>query len=125
MQIITVPDLAKPEVKRHHKARHLKKMAIGPYAQSCAELRFAADIEKFDELDAALANSQQQQTRELFIAYFNQQYHVAINYLSEQAELDEVLRQAQTTIEACLGKVAIQVLTGDANYGDWDSCYSN
>ncbi|GGB00564.1 hypothetical protein [Agarivorans gilvus] len=125
MQIISVPDMAKPEVKRHHKARHLKKMAIGPYAQSCAELRFTADIEKFDELDAALANSQQQQSWELFIAYFNQQYHVAINYLTEQAELDEVLQQAQATIEACLGKVDIQVLAGDANYGDWDSCYSN
>ncbi|GAB1622596.1 hypothetical protein AAOGI_26460 [Agarivorans albus] len=125
MTVISVPDLAKPQVKSHHKARHLKKMAIGPFAQTCAEIRFVADIEKFDEVDAELANTHQQQGWELFIAYFNEQYHVAINFFTEQAELDAVIELANAAIVKVLGDVELQVLAGDANYGDWDSCYSN
>ncbi len=39
MNIISVPEMAKPALKNHHKARHMKKMAIGPFAQTCAEIR--------------------------------------------------------------------------------------
>ncbi|MDO6687209.1 MULTISPECIES: hypothetical protein [unclassified Agarivorans] len=124
MTLIAVPDLAKPEAKSHHKPRHLKKLAIGPFAQTCAEIRFIADIEKFDEVDAALAATQQQQGWDLFIAYFNEQYHVAINFFTEQAELEAVVAQANATIVEVLGNVELQVLAGDANYGDWDSCYA-
>ncbi|MGY5452754.1 hypothetical protein ACVFI8_17700 [Agarivorans sp. MS3-6] len=124
MTLITVPELAKPEVKSHHKARHLKKMAIGPFAQTCAEIRFVADIEKFDEVDAALVNTQQQQGWDLFIAYFNEQYHVAINFFTEQAELESVIETAKEAIVSVLGDTELQILAGDANYGDWDSCYA-
>ncbi|WP_432458923.1 hypothetical protein [Agarivorans sp. QJM3NY_25] len=125
MTIIAVPELAKPEIRNHHKLRHLKKMAIGPFAQTCAEIRFVTDIEKFDEIEAALVQAQQQQTWELFIAYFNQQYHVAITFLTEQTPLEEVLTTATEVITELAGPVELDILAGDANYGDWDSCYAN
>ena len=125
MNIITVPEMAKPEVKSHHKARHMKKMAIGPFAQTCAEIRFSADIEKFDDVDAALAQCQQQQGWDLFIAYFNEQYHVAINFFTEQEDLNAVLEIAAAVITKELGDIELQALVGDANYGDWDSCYAD
>jgi len=122
MNIITVPEMAKPAIKSHHKARHLKKMAMGPFALTCAEIRFSADIEKFDEVDDALIACQQ--NWELFIAYFNEQYHVAINFLTEEEDLDTLLEMANTVITKEVGDVELQVLVGDANYGDWDSCYA-
>jgi len=125
MNIINVPELAKPEVKSHHKARHMKKMAIGPFSLTCAEMRFSADIEKFDEVDNALMACQQQQGWDLFIAYFNDQYHVAINFFTEQQDADAVIKLASEVIAKELGDVELQVLVGDANYGDWDSCYAN
>lgn len=124
MNIISVPEMAKPELKNHHKARHMKKMAIGPFAQTCAEIRFSADIEKFDQVDNALIECQQQQGWDLFIAYFNEQYHVAINFLSEQQEVNTVIEIANAVLVKELGEVELQVLVGDANYGDWDSCYT-
>ena len=124
MNIITVPEMAKPALKNHHKARHMKKMAIGPFAQTCAEIRFSADIEKFDQVDNALIACQQQQGWDLFIAYFNEQYHVAINFLSEQETVDSVLEIANAVLVKELGELELQVLVGDANYGDWDSCYT-
>jgi len=122
MNIITVPEMAKPAIKSHHKPRHLKKMAMGPFALTCAEIRFSADIEKFDEVDDALIACQQ--NWELFIAYFNEQYHVAINFLTEEEDLDTLLEMANTVITKEVGDVELQVLVGDANYGDWDSCYA-
>ena len=124
MNIINVPEMAKPEVKSHHKARHMKKMAIGPFAQTCAEIRFSADIEKFDQVDEALAECQQQQGWDLFIAYFNEQYHVAINFFTEQQDVNAVIEIANAIIVKQVGEVELQVLVGDANYGDWDSCYA-
>lgn len=123
MNIINVPVIATPIVKSHHKARHLKKMAVGPFAQTCAELRFSADIEKFDQVDDALIACQQ--NWELFTAYFNEQYHVAINFLTEQEDLDAMLEMAKSVIVKEVGEVELQVLVGDANYGDWDSCYTD
>lgn len=125
MNIITVPEMAKPELKSHHKARHMKKMAIGPFAQTCAEIRFSADIEKFDQVDNALIQCQQQQGWDLFIAYFNGQYHVAIYFFTEQQDLNAVIETANAVIVNELGEVELQVLAGDANYGDWDSCYTD
>ena len=125
MNIISVPEMAKPELKRHHKARHMKKMAIGPFAQTCAEIRFSADIEKFDQVDTALVQCQQQQGWDLFIAYFNEQYHVAINFFTEQEDVNTVIEMANAIIVKELGNVELQVLVGDANYGDWDSCYTD
>ena len=124
MNIITVPEMAKPELKTHHKARHMKKMAIGPFSQTCAEIRFSADIEKFDQVDTALIECQQQQGWDLFIAYFNEQYHVAINFFTEQEDVNTVIKMANEIIVKELGEVEMQVLVGDANYGDWDSCYT-
>jgi hypothetical protein len=124
MNIISVPEMAKPALKNHHKARHMKKMAIGPFAQTCAEIRFSADIEKFDQVDNALIECQQQQGWDLFIAYFNEQYHVAINFFTEQEEVDTVLEMANAVLVKELGELELQVLVGDANYGDWDSCYT-
>ena len=123
MNIINVPAMAKPVVKSHHKPRHMKKMAVGPFTQTCAELRFSGDIEKFDDVDDALIACQQ--NWELFTAYFNEQYHVAINFLTEQEDLDAMIEMANAVIVKELGTVELQVLVGDANYGDWDSCYSN
>lgn len=125
MNIINVPEMAKPELKNHHKARHMKKMAIGPFSQTCAELRFSGDIEKFDQVDTALVECQQQQGWDLFIAYFNEQYHVAINFFTEQADVNAVIEVANAVIAKELGEVELQVLVGDANYGDWDSCYTD
>ena len=125
MNIITVPEMAKPEVKNHHKARHLKKMAIGPFAQTCAEIRFSGDIEKFDQVDTALIECQQQQGWDLFIAYFNEQYHVAINFFTEQNDINTVIEMTNAIIVKELGEVELDVLVGDANYGDWDSCYTD
>ena len=124
MDIINVPELAKPVVKSHHKARHMKKMAIGPFSLTCAEIRFSADVEKFDDVDNALMECQQQQGWELFIAYFNDQYHVAINFFTEQQDINAVLEVASTVIAKQVGDIELQVLVGDANYGDWDSCYA-
>ena len=125
MNIINVPELAKPQLKSHHKARHMKKMAIGPFSQTCAEIRFTADIEKFDQVDNALLECQQQQGWDLFIAYFNEQYHVAINFFTEQEDVNAVIETANAVIAKELGKVELQILVGDANYGDWDSCYTD
>jgi len=125
MNIITVPEMAKPEVKNHHKARHMKKMAIGPFSQSCAEIRFSADIAQFDAVDDALIECQQQKGWDLFIAYFKDQYHVAVNFYTEQEEVTDVIAVAKAAIVKVLGDVELQILVGDANYGDWDSCYSN
>jgi len=123
MNIINVPELEKPEIKNHHKARHMKKMVVGPFSVTCAEIRFSADIEKFDQVDSALIECQQ--NWELFIAYFNDQYHVAINFLTEQEDLNDLLALANAVITKEVGEVDLQVLVGDANYGDWDSCYAN
>lgn len=123
MNIITVPELEKPAIKNHHKARHMKKMAVGPFSLTCAEIRFSADIEKFDQVDDALIECQQ--NWELFIAYFNDQYHVAINFLTDQEDLNDLLALANAAIVKEVGDVELQVLVGDANYGDWDSCYTN
>jgi len=123
MKIINVPEMAKPVVKSHHKARHMKKMAVGPYSQTCAEIRFSADIEKFDQVDDALIECQQ--NWELFIAYFSEQYHIAINFFTEQEDLNAMLEIANAAITKQVGEVELQVLVGDANYGDWDSCYTN
>jgi len=123
MNIITVPEMAKPIIKSHHKARHMKKMAVGPFSETCAELRFSGDIEKFDQVDDALIESQQ--NWELFTAYFNDQYHVAINFLTEQEDVNAMIEMAQAVIVKELGEIELQVLVGDANYGDWDSCYTN
>ncbi|HEY5715619.1 MAG TPA: hypothetical protein VIS54_04340 [Psychromonas sp.] len=125
MNIITVPEMAKPELKNHHKARHMKKMAIGPFAQTCAEIRFSGDIEKFDQVDTALIECQQQQGWDLFLAYFNEQYHVAINFFTEQEDVNAVLEMTNAILVKELGGVELQVLVGDANYGDWDSCYTD
>lgn len=125
MNIITVAEMAKPELKRHHKARHMKKMAIGPFAQTCAEIRFSADIEKFDQVDSALVQCQQQQGWDLFIAYFNEEYHLAIYFLTEQDDANAVLEMANAIIVKELGEVELQVLVGDANYGDWDNSYTD
>ena len=122
MNIITVPEMAKPAIKSHHKARHMKKMAVGPFAQTCAELRFSGDIEKFDDVDDALIACQQ--NWDLFTAYFNDQYHVAINFFTEQEDLNAMIEMAHAVIVKELGDVELQVLVGDANYGDWDSCYT-
>ena len=122
MNIISVPEMAIPTIKSHHKARHLKKMAVGPFAQTCAEIRFSADIEKFEQVDDALIESQQ--NWDLFTAYFNDQYHIAIYFSTDQEDLDELLTLANTIIVAEVGDVELQVLVGDANYGDWDSCYA-
>lgn len=123
MNIITVPETIKPELKSHHKARHMKKMAIGSFAQTCVEIRFSADIERFEDIDDALIECQQQQGWDLFIAYFNDQYHVAINFFTEQADADEVIEMVDKVIAQEVGDVELQVLVGDANYADWDSCY--
>lgn len=123
MNIINVPEMATPILKSHHKKRHMKKMAIGPFAQTCAEIRFSADIEKFDDVDDAFIACEQ--NWELFTAYFNDQYHVAVNFMTDHEDLDTMLEIAQKVIVAEVGDVELQVLVGDANYGDWDSCYSN
>jgi len=123
MNIITIPETIKPELKSHHKARHMKKMAIGSFAQTCIEIRFDADIEKFDDVDSALIECQQQHGWDLFIAYFNDQYHVAINFFTEQADVNEVIEMMNDIIAKELGDVELQILVGDANYADWDSCY--
>tara|TARA_R110001583_G_scaffold115465_2_gene265961 strand:- start:3021 stop:3392 length:372 start_codon:yes stop_codon:yes gene_type:complete len=123
MNIITVPDMFKPTIKNHHKARHMKKMAIGPFSQTCVEFRFNADIEKFEQVDDALIESQQ--NWDLFTAYFNDQYHVAINFFTEQEELNTMIEVATAIIIKEIGDVEFQILAGDANYGDWDSCYTD
>jgi hypothetical protein len=123
MNIITVPEMAKPTIKSHHKARHIKKMGLGPFAQTCAEIRFSSDIEKFEQVDDALIECQQ--NWDLFTAYFNKQYHVAIYFFTEQEDLNALLTIADTVIAKEVGEVELQVLVGDANYGDWDSCYTN
>lgn len=122
MNITIVPELAKPSIKSHHKARHMKKMAIGPFSQTCAEIRFSGDIEKFDLVDTALIESNQ--NWDLFIAYFNDQYHVAIYFFTEQEDADALLTLANDIIVKELGTVELQILMGDASYGDWDSCYA-
>ena len=123
MNIITVPETFKPIIKSHHKARHMKKMAIGPFSQTCVEFRFSADIEKFEQVDDALIDSQQ--NWDLFTAYFNEQYHVAINFFTEQEEVNAMIEIATAVIIKEVGDVDFQILIGDANYGDWDSCYTN
>lgn len=123
MNIINVPEMAKPAIKSHHKARHMKKMAVGPFSQTCAEIRFSADIEKFEQVDDALIECQQ--NWDLFTAYFNEQYHVAINFYTEQEDLNAMIEMAYAVIVKEVGEVELQVLVGDANYGDWDSCYTN
>ncbi len=96
---------------------------MGPFSLTCAEIRFSADIEKFDDVDDALIACQQ--NWELFIAYFNDQYHVAINFLTEEEDLDAILEIANAVIIKEVGDAELQVLVGDANYGDWDSYYTN
>jgi hypothetical protein len=123
MNIITVPEMEKPTIKSHHKARHMKKMAVGPFAQTCAEIRFSADIEKFDQVDDALIECQQ--NWDLFTAYFNEQYHVAINFFTDQEDLNAMIEIACAVIVKEVGDVEFQILVGDANYGDWDSCYTD
>ncbi|MEH6451678.1 MAG: hypothetical protein V7782_01430 [Psychromonas sp.] len=123
MNIITVAEIAKPIIKSHHKARHMKKMAVGPFAQTCAEFRFSADIEKFEQVDEALMECQQ--NWDLFTAYFNDQYHIAINFFTDQEDLNAMLEVAHTAIVKQVGDVELQVLVGDANYSDWASCYED
>ncbi len=68
--------------------------------------------EKFDQVDNALIECQQQQGWDLFIAYFNEQYHVAINFFTEQEEVDTVLEMANAVLVNELGKLELQVLVG-------------
>lgn len=123
MSVIAVPLLAKPEVKSHHKARHQKKFGIGAYAETCVEFRFAGDIEKFDGLDDALTELQGTEGWDLFIAYFNDKYHVAVSFFTAQESQDDVIAKIQGVINAQLGSVDATILAGDANYGDWDGSY--
>ncbi|MBY5993577.1 hypothetical protein [Ferrimonas balearica] len=124
MSIIAVPELAKPAIKSHHKARHLKKYALGPFAETCVEFRFAADIEKFDALDLALTELQIDQGWDLFIAYFNDRFHVAVSYYTEQSSVDAVVAAVTEVLSNTFGQAPeLTVLAGDANYGDWDGSY--
>ncbi|RKF13759.1 hypothetical protein DBZ36_18480 [Alginatibacterium sediminis] len=123
MNVIQVPVLNQPEAKSHHKARHLKKMAIGPFAQTCIEVRFEADIEQFDSLDDALGQLQESQGWDLFVAYFNNQFHAAVYFYTEQATLDSILEPLMAVVTNKLGDIEVSLLAGDANYGDWDSVY--
>ncbi|WP_298444107.1 hypothetical protein [uncultured Ferrimonas sp.] len=124
MSVIAVPLLAKPELKSHHKARHQKKYGIGAYAEICVEFRFEGDIEKFDALDDALTELQGTEGWDLFIAYFNNKYHVAVSFFSAQESQDDVMAKIQGVVKAQLGDVDATILVGDANYGDWDSSYA-
>ncbi len=124
MSIITVPNVFTIEPKRHHKARHLKKFAIGPFAETCVELRFEAPIDQFDALDDALTELQNEHGWDLFIAYFNNRYHVAVNFFTGQEDQDAVIAKVKAVVIQGLGsEPAFTVLAGDANYGDWDASY--
>ncbi|MBY5922950.1 hypothetical protein [Ferrimonas balearica] len=124
MSIISVPEQAKPAVKSHHKARHLKKFALGPFAETCVEFRFSQDIEQFDALDEALTALQMEQGWDLFIAYFNNQFHVAVTYFTEQGEVEAVVAAVSDVLAKIFGQAPeLTVLAGDANYGDWEGSY--
>ncbi|SHH94610.1 hypothetical protein [Ferrimonas marina] len=124
MSIIAVPSVGKPVAKRHHKPRHLKKMAIGPFSQGCVELRYQADIDQFDALDDALIALQVEQGWDIFVAYFNERYHVAVTFIEGDASQQAVIDAVQGVITQVHGDVAeLKVLAGDANYGDWDASY--
>ncbi len=123
MAVITVPFVVQPELKPHHKARHQKKLGIGAYAETCVEFRFAGDIDKFDAVDDALTDLQGTEGWDLFIAYFNEQYHVAVSFFTLQESQDEVISKVLGAVNSQLGDVDATILVGDANYGDWDSSY--
>ncbi|MBY6107539.1 hypothetical protein KUW19_13775 [Ferrimonas balearica] len=124
MSIIAVPEQAKPAIKSHHKARHLKKFALGPFAETCVEFRFAQDIEQFDALDDALTALQFEQGWDLFIAYFNNQFHVAVTYYTEQSSVDAVVEAVSAVLTQIFGQAPeLTILAGDANYGDWEGSY--
>ncbi|GAA4894978.1 hypothetical protein [Ferrimonas pelagia] len=125
MSVIAVENVFTVEQKPHHKPRHLKKFAIGPFAQTCVEFRFEGDIEKFDGVDDALTELQNEHGWDLFIAYFNNRYHVAVNFFTEQEAQDKVIELVQGVVTTALGaQPDFTVLAGDANYGDWDSSYA-
>ncbi|WP_026973009.1 hypothetical protein [Aliagarivorans marinus] len=121
MEIISIPNYFKPEVKRHHKHRHMKKMAIGPYAVDCLELRFAADVERFEELDDALVTLEADNGWDIFHAYFDNQDHVAVSYFADLEERDQVLSKVKAVVEGFFPLDEAKVYHGDANYGDWPS----
>ncbi len=124
MSIIVVPEQAKPAIKSHHKARHLKKFALGPFAETCVEFRFAQDIEQFDALDESLTALQMEQGWDLFIAYFNNQFHVAVTCYTEQSSVDEVVAAVSAELAKIFGQTPeLTILAGDANYGDWEGSY--
>jgi len=50
---------------------------------------------------------------------------VSINFFTEQEDLNAVLEMTNAIIVKELGEVELQVLVGDANYGDWDSSYTD
>lgn len=125
MSIIAVAEMAKPEIKSHHKPRHLKKFAVGPFAETCVEFRFAADLEKFDALDDALTAMQDEQGWELFVAYFNEKYHVAVSFFTDQESVDDAVATVTAILTETLGQAPeLTVLAGDANYGLWDDSYN-
>ncbi|TKB51505.1 hypothetical protein FCL40_02825 [Ferrimonas sediminicola] len=125
MNIIPVAEFAKPEVKRHHKPRHLKKMGIGEFASTCIHIRFAADLEQFDKLDDAVFAAANDNVG-TFLAYFNNQYHVAIHFYTKDAKVEQEAARLAGIIEAALGsKPELTIYAGDENYGDWDATFED
>ncbi|WP_028115850.1 hypothetical protein [Ferrimonas senticii] len=124
MSVIAVPNVVELELKRHHKPRHQKKLGIGAYAETCVEFRFEGDIEKFDAVDDALTELQIDKGWDLFIAYFNNKYHVAVSFYTQQESQDDVIAAVTGVLNAQLGTVATTILAGDANYGDWNGSYA-
>ncbi|SDI63528.1 hypothetical protein SAMN04488540_102282 [Ferrimonas sediminum] len=123
MKITAVAEFPKPEVKRHHKPRHLKKLAIGEFASTCVHIRFDGDIALFEKLDEAVFNAAND-TVGTFLAYFNNQYHVAIHFFTAEASIEEQAARIAALIEETLGsKPELTIFAGDENYGDWDATF--
>ncbi|WP_163935127.1 hypothetical protein [Paraferrimonas sp. SM1919] len=124
MSIINVESPYTPEVKSHHKPRHLKKLAIGEFREDCLEIRFEGDIEQFEAFDNDLVELQQQQGYGLFIAYFGNRYHLALNYYQQQHQPQDVLSNTKAVINKYFPNAELSCYCGDAHYGDWNSAYS-
>ncbi|TKB56687.1 hypothetical protein [Ferrimonas aestuarii] len=123
MKITPVAEFAKPEIKAHHKPRHLKKMAIGEFASTCIHIRFEADINEFDKLDEAVFNAAND-TVGTFLAFFNNQYHIAIHFFTAEAEIETEAKRIADIVTATLGSTPeVTIFAGDENYGDWDATF--
>ncbi|WP_372870006.1 hypothetical protein [Shewanella sp.] len=123
MTVIAVPELERPQIKSHHKPRHLKKLALGPWAETCIEFRFEADEEKFEQLDEVLASQELENGWDLLIAFYNERYHVSVSFFSGQGSVADVANSVAESIRKVFGDLPLTIYAGDANYGDWDTTY--